>query len=229
MRDGWEVLYGMDPLDASDNYGDLDGDQLFNLHEYNNSLVDSIWWDVDGILSTRPDLHDTDDDGLDDNSELYVWFTDPTFNDTDFDGMPDGWEVQYGLDPRDPSDAQGDLDGDGHDYDRALGITPDEYFTNLQEYLSNTDPTDNDTDDDGMFDGWESSFGLDPLDLAAQLAAVRRPDGFHAAPRGPWFIRLAPILFYCAGLKGGCSRWAIPTSHLRLPVERQPFPTTRIL
>ena len=172
MWDGWEVLYGMKPLDASDNYGDLEGDLLYNLYEYNNSLVNSDWWDVDGILSTRPDLHDTDGDGLDDNTELYdsCCLTDPTYNDTDFDGMPDGWEVLYGLNPRDASDAYGDLDSDGHDYDRMLGITPNEYFTNLQEYLGNTNPTDNDSDDDGMFDGWETTFGLDPLDPAdAQL------------------------------------------------------------
>ncbi len=48
--------------------------------------------------------------------------------DWDRDGMPDIWEEQYGLDPRDPSDAGRDLDGDG--------------FSNLEEYLFGTDPTD---------------------------------------------------------------------------------------
>ena len=33
--------------------------------------------------------------------------------DADGDGMPNGWEVRYGLDPRDPSDADADSDGDG--------------------------------------------------------------------------------------------------------------------
>ena len=33
--------------------------------------------------------------------------------DDDGDGMPNGWEVRYGLDPRDASDAQSDMDGDG--------------------------------------------------------------------------------------------------------------------
>ena len=33
--------------------------------------------------------------------------------DLDGDGMPNGWEIRYGLDPRDPSDADLDSDGDG--------------------------------------------------------------------------------------------------------------------
>lgn len=42
--------------------------------------------------------------------------------DTDKDGMPDDWENDHGLNPGDPSDRNGDLDGDG--------------YTNLEEYLN---------------------------------------------------------------------------------------------
>ena len=42
--------------------------------------------------------------------------------DTDRDGMPDDWERKHGLNPRDPEDRNGDLDGDG--------------YTNLEEYLN---------------------------------------------------------------------------------------------
>ncbi|MEX0329800.1 MAG: polysaccharide lyase family 1 protein [Puniceicoccaceae bacterium] len=42
--------------------------------------------------------------------------------DTDKDGMPDDWESDHGLNPDDPSDRNGDLDGNG--------------YTNLEEYLN---------------------------------------------------------------------------------------------
>ncbi len=46
--------------------------------------------------------------------------------DTDNDGMPDEWEVQHGLNPKDPADAALDADRDG--------------YSNLEEYLNGTDP-----------------------------------------------------------------------------------------
>jgi len=61
--------------------------------------------------------------------------------DTDRDGMPDEWELTYGLNPNDDSDASGHLDTDG--------------LTNVEEYGNDTDPTDNDTDDDGLNDNDE--------------------------------------------------------------------------
>jgi len=48
--------------------------------------------------------------------------------DSDGDGMPDEWEKKFGLNPNDPADAGLDKDGDG--------------FTNLEEYMAKTDPTD---------------------------------------------------------------------------------------
>ncbi len=70
--------------------------------------------------------------------------------DSDGDGMMDAWETENGLDPHNPLDAAGDLDDDG--------------LSNLNEYLSNTDPRNPDTDNDKMPDGWEITYGLIPND-----------------------------------------------------------------
>ena len=47
-------------------------------------------------------------------------------SDDDHDGLPDAWEIEHGLSPSNPNDANIDSDGDGH--------------TNLQEYIAGTDP-----------------------------------------------------------------------------------------
>ncbi|MDP6870321.1 MAG: hypothetical protein QGI21_06080 [Candidatus Poseidoniaceae archaeon] len=91
---------------------------------------------------------------------------DPLANDSDADGMIDGWEVQYGLDPTDPWDAQLDADGDGVNLDD--DPIQERAWRNLDEFrytattnngYNATDPRDTDTDDDGISDG-EEYFGL---------------------------------------------------------------------
>lgn len=47
--------------------------------------------------------------------------------DSDGDGMPDAWEVKYGLNPNDPSDAVLDCNGDG--------------YTNIEKFIHGIDPT----------------------------------------------------------------------------------------
>lgn len=56
----------------------------------------------------------------------YPEYNGEPYQDTDKDGMPDAWEEHYGLDPNDPSDANGDLNGDG--------------YTNIEKYINNIDP-----------------------------------------------------------------------------------------
>lgn len=48
------------------------------------------------------------------------------YKDSDGDGMPDAWEKKYGLNPNDPSDANGDINGDG--------------YTNIEKYINGINP-----------------------------------------------------------------------------------------
>lgn len=57
----------------------------------------------------------------------YPEYKGKSYKDTDGDGMPDWWEKKYGLNPKDPSDANGDLNGDG--------------YTNIEKYINGIDPT----------------------------------------------------------------------------------------
>jgi hypothetical protein len=115
VLDGDEVAQGSDPLNGANEQavaeatvpaeesaaptdettsaeaapGDSDGD----------GLEDSI----EVQLGTDPNDVDTDDDGLTDGDEYYVYQTGTRNPDTDGDGVDDGTEVSNGTDPNDPS------------------------------------------------------------------------------------------------------------------------------
>lgn len=86
--------------------------------------------------------------------------------DLDDDDMPDAWESSHGLDAGDNGrldpareGAFGDLDGDG--------------LSNRDEYLLGTDPSDADTDNDGLTDAEEAAtLGSDPLSAGSGLGGV---------------------------------------------------------
>lgn len=65
--------------------------------------------------------------------------------------MPDAWEIIYNppFNPTNSVDGLLDSDGDG--------------LTNKLEYIFGCNPTNSDTDVDGMLDGWEVANGLNPL------------------------------------------------------------------
>ena len=57
----------------------------------------------------------------------YPEYKGKAYKDSDNDGIPDAWEKKYGLNPKDASDANKDLNGDG--------------YTNLEKYINGIDPT----------------------------------------------------------------------------------------
>lgn len=158
MPYAWEIANGLNPS-VNDAAGDLDGDGLSNLTEYQrgtnprngDSDADGMpdGWEVAYGLNPLADdsAGDPDSDGVANLSE-YQRGTNPISSDTDGDGMPDGWEIANGLNPV-ANEAEGDADGDG--------------IANLKEYQRGTSPINGDSDADGMPDGWETAYGLNPL------------------------------------------------------------------
>jgi hypothetical protein len=87
-----------------------------------------------------------------------LWIRD-LFVDVDNDLIPDGWETAHGLDPA-INDAALDPDNDTS--------------TNLDEYHADTDPQDQDTDDDGLLDGYEKKTGtwVSPLNAGTNPLSI---------------------------------------------------------
>ena len=57
----------------------------------------------------------------------YPEYKGKAYKDSDSDGISDAWEIKYGLNPKDASDANKDLNGDG--------------YTNIEKYFNGIDPT----------------------------------------------------------------------------------------
>jgi hypothetical protein len=91
-----------------------------------------------------------------------TWINATETEDSDGDGLPDSWELEYfgSL----SEDATGDPDKDD--------------LTNLQEYSLSTDPSDKDTDDDGLNDG------KDPNPLEADI----KDGATEAVPIWIWLV-----------------------------------------
>jgi hypothetical protein len=107
--------------------------------------------------------------------------------DSDGDGIPDPVETAAGLDPEDPADAAGDLDGDG--------------LSNVAEFRLGTSLVDADTDDDGLADGAEVAAGLDPRSDDSDGDGA--PDGSDPFPK---FRAVVAFSGPAVALAGGAAR-----------------------
>jgi hypothetical protein len=134
----------------------------------NRTIADGVNWSTDStctsispgwVLTTLP-VPETQvvtftasftENGVDfETATLDVIIVDEEENiDSDQDNMPDWWENIHGLDPF-FDDSIMDPDGD--------------LFSNLDEFINETDPDTEDTDGDGLMDGLEVPYSYDPND-----------------------------------------------------------------
>ncbi|HMO52520.1 MAG TPA: hypothetical protein PKE26_09045 [Kiritimatiellia bacterium] len=163
-------------LQARQFVADSDGDGLSDLYEQ--------------AIGLNPNSSDSDNDGVSDWDEIFLYGTDPLSDDSDGDGLLDGEEVngtKWGIwsDPLNPdtdgdgildgcdpyvNSPQGDQDGDGLPDELDPDIDNDG-ISNDDELILGTNPYNPDTDCDGVPDGEDA----DPLDPDTQGADTTPP------------------------------------------------------
>jgi hypothetical protein len=144
---GWqEFILGTDPHNP-----DTDGDGLSDAWELAHGMNPLDATDAD---------RDSDGDGLTNRQEKANG-TDPHNASTGGSGIPDGWAVTNGLNPLDAGLASGDPTGGGmtNYWKYLLGLNPNSTDTDGNGIAD----VDEDTDGDGIPNGWEIAYGLDPL------------------------------------------------------------------
>ncbi len=140
IPDGWELGNGLDPTDPWDALLDFDFDGL-DLDQSNDGIFERLWTNIDefryekrtdnGFNSTDPKLGDTDGDGLGDGAEYFGFY----YEDTTF------W-CYYTVQLVYTCDSQ-------------IGSNANSTYLSLSTSDVGTDPTNYDSDGDGMPDGWE--------------------------------------------------------------------------
>jgi len=157
------------PQDASESL-DTDSDGTGN-----NTDTDD---DGDGLDDQFDDLPldsseqvDTDGDGVGDNSDHFPNNTLYSV-DSDSDGMPDAWEIRYGLDPNEASDAMSDQDNDG--------------VSAYDEFIAGTIPSGSlDLDGNGQYDALTDGLlllrGMFGLSEGALISGAVAPDAAYTS------------------------------------------------
>ena len=138
LPDGWEYNFGLDPSDPYDGILDSDGD---GLDLDGDGFIDRNWTNRDEFeyRPVTPEGNDT---------------TDPRSIDTDGDGLPDGVEY-YGRFLMETNFTCAYRENGDYVCDEGEGsVAMEEYrYGNVSDLR--TDPTNDDSDGDGMSDGWE--------------------------------------------------------------------------
>ncbi|WP_298488347.1 hypothetical protein, partial [uncultured Maribacter sp.] len=139
---------------------DSDGDNVCDAAETPATVNDPCqpssdqYWQPQGT-------NDCDNDGLTNDEEAAAG-TNPNEADSDGDGIDDGTEINTdGTDPLDDCSSNGGTPLSTSDCD-------DDGLTEAEEASAGTDPTNPDSDGDGVKDGWEITVdGTNPLDLCS--------------------------------------------------------------
>jgi hypothetical protein len=157
-------------IELNDDLDDFDNDGIPD-HEERRYDCDPFDPDSDddGLLdgeevylyNSAPMLNDTDFDGLGDYVEVFVYQTSPIYSDTDFDFLCDSWEVfDYPTNPT-IADTDGDsiLDGVEIFHLKSNPMAEDSDYDMLNDYeeykIYKTNYNCHDTDKDGISDGFE--------------------------------------------------------------------------
>ena len=140
MPDGWEVVHGLDPTDPWDARYDTDSDGL-DLDQSGDMDLERLWTNLDefrytattlqGYNSTDPRVGDTDGDGLSDGSEYFGFFYEAST-------LWCHYTVQMTYVCDDPA-----------------GQAANATYLGVANIDTPIDPTNHDSDQDGMPDGWE--------------------------------------------------------------------------
>ena len=166
MFDGWELETGLDPLNSTDRFKDLDNDGLPNYLENAFPSKQILWFQTD------PKNPDTDGDGMLDGWEAYnarIISQEPALNTKEDleDKISDSKKTVFTVSPM-IADSEDDNDGwwnvteDGDViYTRMPdGMTNLEEFYGTLQYPVSTNPNEPDTDGDGLTDGEELKIGF---------------------------------------------------------------------
>ena len=148
----------LDPLNNdTDSDGLIDGAEL-RIENVSDIVYPYVSFNMTYPHGSSPVSNDTDGDGLSDYEEIYNYTTMPFSNDSDGDGLADYDEVViYNTSP-----IHWDTDYDNiSDYDEIFGYNTTESLVVSKnprirtQAIYTTDPTDPDTDDDLLPDGYE--------------------------------------------------------------------------